>query len=71
MTYLLNGVAAAMIPSLAAVGVAPLHGEERKRKGLPTKLDGRDRSPLLAGRGKKRYTTRGLHKLVATAATGG
>ena len=42
--------------------------EERKRKRLPTKLDGRDRSPLLAGRGKKPYTTRGLHKLVATAA---
>ena len=42
--------------------------EERKRKRLPTKLDGRDRSPLLAGRGKKPYTTRGLHKLVSTAA---
>jgi integrase/recombinase XerD len=42
--------------------------EERSRKRLPTKLDGRDRSPLLAGRGKKPYTTRGLHKLVATAA---
>lgn len=42
--------------------------QERERKGLPTKLDGRDRTPLLAGRGKKPYTTRGLHKLVATAA---
>lgn len=40
---------------------------ERKRKGLPTKLDGRDRTPLLAGRGKKPYTTRGLHKLVTVA----
>ncbi len=42
--------------------------EERKRKGLPMKLNGGDRTPLLAGRGKKPYTTRGLHKLVATAA---
>ncbi|KPJ72873.1 MAG: hypothetical protein AMS14_06975 [Planctomycetes bacterium DG_20] len=42
--------------------------EERKRKRMPTKLDGRDRTPILAGRGKKPYTTRGLHKLVATAA---
>lgn len=42
--------------------------EERRRKRMPTKLDGRDRTPLLAGRGKKPYTTRGLHKLVAGAA---
>jgi integrase/recombinase XerD len=42
--------------------------EERKRRELPTKLDGRDRTSLVAGRGRKPYTTRGLHKLVATAA---
>ncbi len=41
--------------------------DERKRKGLPTKLDGRDRTPLLAGRAKRPYTTRGLHRLVVTA----
>ena len=41
--------------------------DERKRKGLPTKLDGRDRTPLLAGRAKTPYTTRGLHRLVVTA----
>jgi len=42
--------------------------EERGRRGLLTKLDGRDRTPLLAGRRRKPYTTRGLHKLVAGAA---
>jgi site-specific recombinase XerD len=42
--------------------------EERKRKRLPTKLDGRDRSPLLTSRRRMPYTTRGLHKLVAGAA---
>jgi site-specific recombinase XerD len=42
--------------------------DERKRKGLPTKLDGRDRTPLLAGRANRPYTTTGLHRLVATAA---
>jgi integrase/recombinase XerD len=41
---------------------------ERKRRGLPTKLDGRDRMPLLAGWPERPYTTRGLHRLVATAA---
>jgi site-specific recombinase XerD len=42
--------------------------EERKRKRLPTKLDGRDHSPLLISRRRMPYTTRGLHKLVAGAA---
>jgi len=45
-----------------------LFRDERKRKGLPTKLDGRDRMPLLTGRAKRPYTTRGLHRLVAKAA---
>jgi integrase/recombinase XerD len=45
-----------------------LLGDERKRKGLPTKLDGRDRTPLLAGRANRPYTTTGLRRLVATAA---
>jgi len=42
--------------------------DERKRKGLPTKLDGRDWTPLLAGRANRPYTTTGLHRLVGTAA---
>ena len=41
--------------------------DERKRKGLPTKLDGRDWTPLLADRANRPYTTTGLHRLVGTA----
>jgi site-specific recombinase XerD len=53
---------------LASKGAFALLRDERKRKGLPTKLDGRDRTPLLAARAKRPYTTRGPHRLVATAA---
>ena len=35
---------------------------------MPTKLDGRDRTSLLAGRANRPYTTTGLHRLVAKAA---
>ena len=41
---------------------------ERRRRRLPTDLDGRDASPLVASRGGRPYHTRTLHKLVARAA---
>jgi integrase len=53
---------------LASKGAFALLRDERKRKGLPTKLDGRDRTSLPAGRAERPYTTRGLHRLVAKAA---
>jgi hypothetical protein len=53
---------------LASKGAFALLRDERKRKGLSTKLDGRDRTPLLAGWAKRPYTTTGLHGLVTTAA---
>jgi len=51
---------------LASKGAFGLLRDERK--GLATKLDGRDRTPLLAGRANRPSSTRTLHRLVAKAA---
>ena len=51
---------------LASKGAFGLLRDERK--GLATKLDGRDRTPLLAGRANRASSTRTLHRLVAKAA---
>jgi integrase len=54
---------------LASKGAFALLCDERKRKGLPTKLDGRDRTLLLTGRANRPpHETTGLHRLVAKAA---
>ena len=41
--------------------------EHRRKRELPTELDARDKSPLIADRLGTPYTTRGLHKLIAQA----